>query len=288
MSRSFFLNETYPTDLEEYFTVCWWEARGAGLSYSDDPDPAGITTKQLIMDTISVTEYLNQRFDKEKIYLMGHSFGTIIGLGAALERPDLYTAYIGMSQAGGNEWSNAVPNTLSYNYMKNVFIQRDDIASQKKLDQYSEMLENGTVTFDPRYLAQLDELKHKAGCGTMHHMDSAVTGIFIPQMNSSCYTLAEKIDYWRGRAMMRSSGVSVEMLRTDLFKESLSLALPVYFFHGIYDYTCPYPLALEYYQKIDAPHKEFFTFEHSAHSPLWEEPDRAVEILKEIRSHSNH
>lgn len=277
----YFLNETYPTDLENHFTVCWWEARGSGMSYSSKLDGSRLTTRQLIDDTISVTEYLNNRFGKERVYLMGHSFGTLIGIRTAAERPDLYYAYIGMAQAVGNDLVGSASNTLTYHFMANVFTSRNDSASLKKLDSWSDKPGDGTVTFDKNHLGQIDDLKHKAGCGTMNNMDSVITGIFLPQMNSKCYTLQEKIDYWRGKAFMRSTAVYEEFFSADLFGESLSFEIPIYFFSGTYDYTCPYPLSLKYFKMLDAPLKGFYTFDNSAHSPLWEEPDRAIKILTE-------
>lgn len=275
----YFLNEACQTGLENHFTVCWWESRGSGLSYSQGYPAGDITTNKLIEDTISVTEYLKNRFGKDKIYLMGHSFGTLVGLRAAAKRPDLYYAYIGMAQAVGNELGGTKSNTLTYEYMSLVFKSRSDGASLKKLDRYSDKNNDGTVTFKQNCLGQLDNLKHKAGCGTMHNMDSVITGIFLPQMNSKCYTLSEKINYWRGKAFMRFTPVYKEFVETNLFEESLHFTIPIYFFSGIYDYTCPYPLTLEYFKTLDAPLKGFYTFNSSAHSPLWEEPDQAIKIL---------
>lgn len=111
----------------------------------------------------------------------------------------------------------------------------------KKLNRWSDKHEDGTVTFDQNYLGQIDDLKHKADCGTMKSMDSVITGIFLPHMNSKCYLL----------------------------------------FSGTYDYICPYPLSLKYFEKLDAPLKGFYTFDNSAHSPLWKEPDQAIKILTE-------
>ena len=83
----YFLTQKYPTGLEDYFTVVWWEQRGSGLSYSADIPPATMTLEQMISDTLGVTNYLRQRFAKEKIYLMGHSGGTFIGIQAAARAP---------------------------------------------------------------------------------------------------------------------------------------------------------------------------------------------------------
>jgi pimeloyl-ACP methyl ester carboxylesterase len=71
-----------------------------------------------------------------------------------------------------------------------------------------------------------------------------------------------------------------EVLRTDLAERVGRLEIPVYFFLGRYDYTTSYDLARDYFLKLDASVKGFYTFEQSAHSPLFEEPERAREILR--------
>ena len=113
----FFLTERYPTGLENDFTVVWWEQRGAGLSYSRRIPPETMTPEQFIADTLSVTNYLRDRFSKQKIYLMAHSGGTFIGLQAAARAPDAYYAYIGVAQVVHQLRSER----LAYEYMLERF-----------------------------------------------------------------------------------------------------------------------------------------------------------------------
>jgi pimeloyl-ACP methyl ester carboxylesterase len=70
------------------------------------------------------------------------------------------------------------------------------------------------------------------------------------------------------------------MLTTDLSMRVPEIKIPVYFFEGIYDYTCSYTEAKTYFEKLKAPIKGFYTFEKSAHSPLFEEPEKMKQILK--------
>ena len=113
----YFLTEKYPTGLEEDFTVVWWEQRGSGISYSDDIPPETLNLEQMISDTLEMTNYLRQRFGKEKIYLMGHSGGTFIGIQAAARAPELYHAYIGVAQMSNQLKSEK----LAYEYMLQQF-----------------------------------------------------------------------------------------------------------------------------------------------------------------------
>jgi len=71
------------------------------------------------------------------------------------------------------------------------------------------------------------------------------------------------------------------MLTTDMAQQVPEMAIPVYFFEGIYDYTCSYTEAKSYFENLKAPIKGFYTFEQSAHSPIFEEPEKVQKIIKE-------
>jgi pimeloyl-ACP methyl ester carboxylesterase len=110
-------------------------------------------------------------------------------------------------------------------------------------------------------------------------MNSIVTGVFLPSLTCRDYTLTEKINLWRAKARAGVHPLWDTILATDMAKQVPELKIPVYFFHGIFDYTVSYDLAKDYFNKIKAPVKGFYTFEKSAHSPMFEEPDRVKEII---------
>jgi pimeloyl-ACP methyl ester carboxylesterase len=270
----YFLTEKYPTTLEDDFTVVWWEQRGSGISYSPDIPKETFTLEQMISDTLEVTNYLRHRFGKEKIYLMGHSGGTFIGIQTAARAPELYHAYIGVAQVSYQLESER----LAYEYMLQQFKANGNTKMVQKLEAAPVTMTGGTPD---AYRALRDPAMHTLGIGTMHTMNSVVTGIFLPSWQSPDYTFMEKVHTWTAKA---KSGVALlwdDMLTTDLSKELTELDLPVYFFSGIYDYTVNYTLAKDYFEKIQAPAKGFYTFEQSAHSPMFEEPDRTLKILRE-------
>ena len=278
----FFLTQKYPTGLEELFTVVWWEQRGSGLSYSAEIPPETMTMDQLVSDTLSVTNYLRERFGKEKIYIMGHSGGTFIGIQAAARAPELYYAYLGEAQMSYQLKSEV----LSYEYMLEQFETEGNTRMVEKLKENPVTMEGGTP---PGYLRIRDKAMHTLGIGTMHDMDSVITGIFFPSLLIKEYSLFEKFNLWRGKSQAGVSIVWNQMLMTDLSVEVPELTIPVYFFHGIYDYTCSYLLAKDYFEKLHAPVKGFYTFEYSAHSPMFEEPSlfqqiMAVDVLEGVNN----
>lgn len=85
-------------ELEEHFVVVTWDQRGTGHAY-DQLDPTDtLTLDGAIDDTLTVTQYLRDRFDQDTIYLLGQSWGTTLGVLAIQQQPDLYTAFIGTGQ----------------------------------------------------------------------------------------------------------------------------------------------------------------------------------------------
>jgi len=130
-------------------------------------------------------------------------------------------------------------------------------------------------------MALRDDYMHKAGIGTTHAMRSVISGVFLPSLRSSEYTVMERVNLWRGKIFSRldTFGLWDTMLMTDLRREVPRVDVPVYFLHGRYDYTCAYPLAKDYLDALDAPVKGFYSFEDSAHSPIFEEPERTAAIL---------
>lgn len=268
----YFLTQRYPTALEDYFTVCWWEQRGSGLSYNADNPPP--TTDQLIADALELTKYLRTRFRKDKIYLLGHSHGSFIGIQAAARTPAMYYAYIGMAQISDQLKSEK----LAYEYMLEQYRNCGNKRMVEKLGAAPVTLFKG---IPDSYLSIRDKAMHGLGVGTTHDMNSVLTGIFLPSLQFRQYTLGEKINLWRGKFRSGVSPVWSEIVTTDLTKRVTVVDIPVYFLHGICDYTVSYQEANCYFEHLRAPLKGFYTFESSAHSPLFEEPERTIRILRE-------
>lgn len=189
----YFLTQKYPTGLENFFTVVWWEQRGSGISYSADIPPETMTLEQMISDTLEVTNYLRHRFGKEKIYLMGHSGGTFVGIQAAARAPELFFAYIGVAQVSNQLKSEM----LAYDYMLAQFKENGNFKMVRKLEAAPVTMMDGTSDI---YRSLRDVAMHSLGIGTTRDMKSVITGIFLPSLLSPEYTLKEKVAMWRGKS----------------------------------------------------------------------------------------
>lgn len=125
-----------------------------------------------------------------------------------------------------------------------------------------------------------DAAMHGLGVGTTHDMRSVVWGLFVPSWRCRAYTVTEKVNLWRGKWSAQNAPLKTAYLSTDLTVTVPALDIPAYFLHGKDDYTVSYSLAKQYLASLSAPVKGFYTFDRSAHSPVYEQPDQARTILR--------
>jgi len=206
---------------------------------------------------------------------MAHSWGSYIGLQAAAQAPDLYHAYVGVAQITHQIESEE----LTYDYMLQRYREMGKTRMVRRLE--AAPVNPTTVPLPASYDAVRDRAMHGLGIGTTRDMRSVVTGLFLPSWLFPQYTLREKVNLWRGKLFSRRSGLWNEMLAADLTKRVPALRLPAYLLHGRHDYTVSYVRARAYSQRLAAPLKGFYTFQRSAHSPMFEEPERTMRILSE-------
>ena len=266
--------------LEEDFTVVYWDYRYMGIAYNNNADADSITLDNLLNDTEAVTEYLKERFNKDKIYIMGFSGGSKIALMEAQRHPENYYAYIGMAQCVTDSEEN---DTVMYNFMKGVFERRGDKKNLARLEDSITHLDSGNIKCNDWYVYV--NLLHEAGGGTIKDK-SEFEGITWPIITAKCYTLSEKIGYVKGMKMYRKTKLAEELHNFDYRKTITELEVPAFFISGESDYNCPWELVLDYCELIKAPQKHFYKIQGAAHSPLWENPKDTCRALREIKENT--
>lgn len=268
----YLLMKHFPLNLEDYFTVCWWDQRGSGLSYAPDIGSGELTVERMVEDTIEVTNYLRERFGKEKIYLMGHSWGTFLGIHAAQLHPALYEAYIGIGQVVCHGESQK----LTYAHMTETARAQGDLKTAQKLEALQEKDSSSTALQD---ILLVNATLFKQG-GGMFHDSKKIPLAFLRAVMTKEYTLADKINFFKGAALTISQPAWDTVMSSDLSETIPALEIPVHIIHGVYDMQTSYDMAKAYFERLIAPEKHFHVFENSAHSPPMEEPERFMRIIK--------
>lgn len=262
--------------LEKHFVVVNWDQPGSGKSYYATRTKK-ITVETYIEDGYALTEYLKARFSQEKIYLLGESWGSALGVFLADRYPDSYYAFIGTGQMVDFE------ETERIDYAKALEIAeaRGDTGIVRRLKENGEPPYYGkNVTWKSAvYLNYLSA--YMAGNREIHNPGySTLRDIASPE-----YGLLDKVNFFRG-VITTFNHVYQQLYTVDLRVDYARLDVPVYFFLGRHDVNAPTELAEEYYQLLDAPDKKLVWFEHSGHSPWINESDKFVEeVLSCLTQH---
>lgn len=254
--------------LEQYFVVVTWEQRGAGKSYSALDPTDTLTLDQMIADTVELTDYLRDRFGEEKIYLVGNSWGTILGVLTAQQYPDRYHAYIGTGQM-------VSPLKTDVMFYEDTLRWAQDTGNQNLVDTLEK---NGP----PPYNNLLDyeaAISYEHDWNAYPELDMSVEMpaiLFVPENN-----FMNRVNGFRG--FLDTFAILYPQLQEiDFRQDAASLAVPVYIVNGAHEARGRDVLAREWFEMLDAPTKELIIFDHSGHRPLFEQPGEFAEVMTRI------
>lgn len=258
--------------LEERFTVCYWEQRGAGLSYGARLEPDQMNLELMVNDTIELTEYLRERFDQKQIYIMGHSWGTFLGAKTIQQKPEYFKAYFGVAQVTNQIESEK----LAYEYLLSHAIEIQDQQAVKDLEK----IDPAAADFPSNTYLMSSRTKYmnKYGVGIKHIANYNMSEFLKQVLFFEGYSAFDFLKFGLGNLFCNNT-MSYIVNSENLMETTNQFQVPVYIFHGIHDQQVSYRLSLQYYEGLSAPDKGFYTFENSAHSPNFEEPEKFLSIV---------
>lgn len=264
------VSQYFNGELEKDYIVVHWDQRGAGKSNPLNFDESTMTFEQFLKDAHELTQYLKKRFNREKIYLVGHSWGSQLGIKLAGNYPEDYYAYVAVSQVVDNQKSDEI----AYSWLKEQIKKRGnqgDIDNLKRLG-LPPYIDHETFV---KFIKMVDSY----GGG----MDVGMAKLAWIALSSHEYRLSDYIAWFRGAS--RGSGNMWDFCQSsNLMKEVPQLLVPVYFFSGRNDYNTSLELVNEYFKILDAPKgKELVIFENSSHAPFMGEPEKFNQELVRVK-----
>jgi len=255
--------------LENDFVVVEWDQRGSGKSGAAIQPVMAMNVSQLVADTIELTEHLTQRFGRRKLIVVGHSWGSVLGLMAAQQRPDLFSAFV----STGLIANFAEGQRVAYRFLLAESRRRGNTKALNELNSLDSPPYAGTDGIAKwrrcaRWLSEFGALWHSS-----EKFDRV--GWMLASIE---YSWPEKLRF--NRAAKRS----FDLLYADLMSVNLSetvprVEVPVFFTEGRHDRMAPVEVAERYFTSLIASRKELVWFENSAHFPQWEERARFHEFL---------
>ena len=256
--------------------VCW-DQRMAGKSYRNRNADRKMTLPQQTDDLHAVILYLLNRFHRQKVCLVGHSWGSILSCLYLPLHPGTVSAYVGMGQfVDGFE-----NERISYEFVLDYAKEHQDAKAIKDLSAIGAPI-NGMYAGGFDALMVQRNYMTKFGGGCWKEKESIFRSVLMPFLTSGEYSLIP--DLYR---YAKGSSYCVRQLWPDIvhlnFNDSLKeTAVPVYLFQGDHDQNTPVVLSRPWFDVLKAPYKEWVPFHESAHSPIKEEPERWGTLLKKI------
>ncbi len=261
--------------LAEVATMVCWDQRGAGLSYSGKLSLSDLTVPRMVEDAHELALHLKKRFNKKSIYIVGHSWGSLLGTLFAHKYPEDVAAYIGMGQ-----FVNGAENEqLSYDFCMDEAKKRGDKKAENDLNRIGAPV-NGHYKSIDELMVQRNYMS-KYGGEDYGESDGIIKSVVMPILRSPEYSLFDLIKYYRG-AFFSLKAMWDEVVDCDLEKQAPELDCPVYLTEGRHDQNTPIPLAERWFAGLKAPKKEWIWFEKSAHSPIKNEPEAWGKAVKRI------
>lgn len=261
--------------LAEICTMVCWDQRGAGLSYSGKLKAEEMSVERMVDDAHELIACLKSRFRKTSVYIVGHSWGSLLGSLLAHKYPGDVAAYIGMGQfVSGPE-----NERLSYEFVLKEAAARKDAKALADLERIG-WPKNGHYASLDDLMVQRD-LMSKYGGEDYGESEGIVKSVVVPILRSPEYRLADLIKYYKG-AFFSLKALWNEVVDYDLNVSIPELKMPVYLTEGRHDQNTPIPLAQAWFEALKAPRKEWIWFEKSAHSPIKNEPEAWGQAVREI------
>ena len=261
-------------DLLDTFTLATWDQRGTGGSYKGVTIDT-LTIDQLVSDAEVVVEYLCEQFNKEKIFIIGGSWGSLLGTRLAYVHPEHIAAYIGFGQFVNGEKNELI----SFQYTLDAAKVAGDQDAVKQLEKVGPPVKGQYKGGFDGMMVQRNLMMKYGGYSKSEKERSYMDAIIKPMILSGEYSISDFVGVALGykkvlKAMWNEIGAEDLSQYTD-FK------VPFLVFDGKLDMNTPAELVEDWFNKIKAPHKELIWFEHSGHNPMTDEPERFKKLLRE-------
>ena len=241
-------------ELSQDFILVGWDQRGNGKSYVALDPASTLTLDQTIADTIAVTNYLRDRFDEEKIYLLGESWGTTLAVLTAQQRPDLYHAIIGSGQMVSQRETD---RRLYYDVLDYADRTGNDATTAQML-AYGEPPYRDLYAYV--YVMALYEKLYKPYTPPQAYLHKGEEASLGPwNVLGSEYNFVEKVNVFRG--FLHMTRILYPQLQGLDFRQDVPrLDVPLYVLDGEAELDARRDLALEWFNQVDAPIKRIYTF----------------------------
>ena len=255
-----YLAHDFQRELENHFVVVHWDQRASGKSFKADADPVQLSTSLLLSDTEVVVDFLRGQFESDRIWLVGHSHGSYLGVLYARRNPEKVCAFVGIGQVtnvGSAGPVGALQRRFLEDHREELGLEADVVIDNSNLERL--LFESGSELY-----------------GKTSFVPLLLSGLLAPE-----YSLFDILNVAIGSSFS-SRNMRYDMPR-DLLTHEWRFRIPVALIMGRHDMVTPTELARDYFDRIEAPLKAWYQFEEAAHFPHFEKPKSFAVTMSELK-----
>ena len=261
----------YNGELEKHFVVVNWDQRGAGKSFTGKSPNGQGAVDQLVSDVLEVTGQLRARFRQEKIYLLGHGYGALLGALSAQRHPELFHAFIAVAPVV----NPSETDLTAYGYALDAAAELGDSGTIAQLKGLGPPPYSGKEFYARHATVREAALRF---AGAEYPSNAFRETMATARAEAPEYTQAERQRLAEAEAETLAA-VYPTLGRIDLTRDAPTLGVPVYFVLGRHNSAACPAAAEKYFEALKAPIKSLVWFEQSAQAPNYEEPDKFLQLM---------
>ncbi|MDF2882816.1 MAG: alpha/beta hydrolase [Clostridiaceae bacterium] len=249
---------------EDIFTVVHWDQRGSGKTLTKNPDKYP-TIDLMIKDLFEIIQYLKKKYNKQKIIILGHSWGSVLGSMFILQYPEEVAYYIGVGQVIGFLENERV----GYEKVKELIIKANEIIGDYPGDKY-----------DSKFMGKCSKIRRIQG---KYNLAVKVKfSMLITLFRSPIFKFSDLLALVKG---FKANEKVLEFLGSfDLRSKPAEYKVPIYYILGGNDWQTPYVIAQEYFNRINAPYKNFYLIPNAGHMTMLDQSQLFFEALLEVNN----
>lgn len=259
---------------EEFYTVVHWDQRGSGKTLSKNKNKKDYPNMDILMDDLlKIVNYLRKKYNKDKIVILGYSWGSVLGTNFVKKYPNLVSYYIGVGQVV-DMYKN---EKLAYQKIVKAAKEKNNKRDLKKLLAFGEYPEKTYTKSMKKKFMKLNVMQQKYKIAVVANFSTIKSFLKSP-----IFKFSDIVSLIKG--LYSNQKLMEYLISYNLKNSSLEYKVPIYYILGKNDWQVPSSIGIEYFKSIIAKEKKLYIINNCAHRPMLEQKKKFEDILFEIKN----
>lgn len=278
-----FLSYYYQPYLESDYTFVCWDQRGSGRTYyNNEVTQVDLTIEQLLADTDDLVEYIRDRFDKEKVIIMGQSWGTVLGTLYTMNYSDKVESYIGVGQVTDFDTGKIEAALTAKTLAETEGIESDVTILMNEIERFSQASNINEIDIQGTEKMIVTSLSYLKGSDEINPLKIMWLGLTSPDVSINDLRWFEKASNTEIVFDLQENLINYMYYTFDIDTLDNHYDVPIYYISGGNDWITPYTMVETYYNNLVAPSKNMIIIDNTGHTPFLDQPERFADAVRQM------